>query len=103
MPLLLGEIDWNSLFADPGLLVVVAVWIIVGGVVLGAIIAVQWRKVEQTRAEARLKERMVERGFTADEIVKVTDAGAGHGGARKAAGRVDKAAGNFCCPAPLKG
>lgn len=31
MPIVLAEIDWNLLLADPGLLTVVAVWIIVGG------------------------------------------------------------------------
>ncbi len=88
----LAEIEWNSLLADPGLVVVFAVWAIVGLVVLGAIIAIQWRKVQQAKNEAGLKERMIERGFTADEIVSVINAGVSHDGVGKAASRVNQAA-----------
>ena len=93
---LLAEINWDSLLADPGLLVVIAVWVIVGGVVIGAIIAVQWRKVEQAKVEAHLKEQMIARGFTADEIIKVINTDAGHARGRKAANAP-------CCPEPLAG
>ena len=103
MPPLLAEVNWNSLLANPDLLVLVAVWAIVGGVVLGAIIAVQWRKVEQAKAEAHLKEQMIERGFTADEIIRVISAGAGRDGARKAARRISEAANAPCCPEPPAG
>jgi hypothetical protein len=91
--MLLAEIDWNSLFADPDLVVVFAVWAVVGGVVLGAIIAVQWRKVRQAEHEARLKERMVERGFTADEIIGVVNARASDKRVSESASRLD------CCGA----
>ncbi len=101
MPLLLAEIDWNSLLADPGLVVVFAVWAIVGLVVLGAIIAVQWRKVQQAKNDATLKQQMIERGFTADEIVSVINAGAGHDKLRTPAERADRAAERACCPEPL--
>ena len=74
---------------------------VAGGVVLGAIIVVQWRKVEQAKAEAHLKEQMIERGFTADEIIRVVNAGAGRDGAGRAARR--KAANDSRCPEPLAG
>ena len=53
-------------------------------IALAAIIAPQWRKVVQSRNETRLKERMIERGFSADEIERVTRA-SGEGKGRKAA------------------
>ncbi len=43
---------------------------------LVAIIVPQWRKAKQAGDEARLKERMIERGFTSDEIEKVIKASA---------------------------
>ena len=100
MPLLLAEIDWNMLLADPGLLLVFAVWAIVGGVVLGTIIAIQWRKVEQTKAEAKLKQQLTERGFTADDIIRVINAGASRGRVGKVAGRVTETPDVPCCPQP---
>lgn len=100
MPLLLAEIDWNALFADPGVVAAVAAWLIVGSVVLGVFIAIQWRKVRQAECDARLKEQMIERGFSADEIVRVVDAGAAHSRARKAPFRADDAA-DPCCPKPF--
>ena len=97
----LAEVDWNSLLLDePYLLAVVAVWVLVAGVVLGAIIAVQWRKVQQAKYEAGLKEQMLERGFTADEIISVINAGASRGRVGKLAGRVTETPNVPCCPQP---
>jgi len=79
----LAEIDWNMLLADPGLLILVAVWTIIGVVVLGTVIAIQWRKAQQARREAELKHEMIERGFTAQEIVSVINAGVAAGKPRK--------------------
>ena len=77
MPRLLAEIDWNSLLhQDPGLPFLV-VFGIAGIVGLTAIIAVQWRKAQQVSSEARLKELMIERGFTAEEIKDVINASIG--------------------------
>jgi hypothetical protein len=45
------------------------------GVTLVAIIGIfQWRKIEQRRMEAALKQEMLERGMSADEIVRVIEA-----------------------------
>ncbi len=103
MSLLLAEADWNTLLDDPGILAVVAVWAIVGVVVLGSIIAIQWRKVQQAKHEANLKQRMIERGFTADEIVSVINAGTAQGRLREPAKRADRPTGRACCPEPLSG
>ncbi len=84
---LLAQIDWNTLLKEPDvlpLLVLVPTFGIVG---LAAIVAPQWRKAQQANAEARLKERMIERGFTADEIISVIDSGAGRKRVTKAANR----------------
>ena len=86
--LLLAEIDWTSLLGDgPGLPVLML--ITVGGVIgLAAIIAPQWRKARESTNDAHLKLRMIERGFTAEEIVSVVNAGAsrGRGGTAKLLG-----------------
>ena len=67
MTLLLAEFDWNALFDLPKIV------FLAGAIIaLGAIIAPQWRKVVQSRNETRLKEKMIERGFPADEIERVT-------------------------------
>ena len=66
----LAEIDWNTLLEPP------AIVFIVGGIIaLVAIIVPQWRKAQQAAAEARLKEQMLQRGFSADEIERVIRAG----------------------------
>ena len=84
MPLLLSEIDWNSLLHQPEALSLM-MFLGIGGLLgLAGIIVPQWRKVQQSNAEARLKERMIERGFTADEIVSVINAGLGNHRSRKA-------------------
>jgi hypothetical protein len=73
----LAEVDWNSVFmADPSALIVCALWLGVGLVVLAAVVAVQWRKVRIAKDNASLKQQMIERGFTAEEIIRVINAGA---------------------------
>jgi hypothetical protein len=89
MPPLLAEIDWNALLREPDALPLLVLVPIMGIVGLAAIIAPQWRKVQQTNAEARLKERMIERGFTADEIIRVINTGVGHARKGKVADRLD--------------
>lgn len=98
MSLLLAEVDWNKLIDDPVLLVVVAVWLIVGAVVLGIVIAVQWRKVQQARHEANLKQRMIERGFKPDEIVSVINAGLTQHARRDHTGTAHQPPPRTCCP-----
>jgi hypothetical protein len=56
-------------------IVAIAFWTMVAAVVIGPTIAVQWRKVHQAKSEMALKQAMVERGMSADEIVRVLRAG----------------------------
>lgn len=59
----------------PGILAIVLIF---GGGVSIAIIATlaeNWRKVRVAEQNAVLKQNMIERGFSADEIVRVIDAG----------------------------
>ncbi len=86
MLLLLAEagIDWNALLSKPDMLPLLIVTGFAGIIGLVAIIVPQWRKAKQAGDEARLKERMIERGFTADEIVSVINAGLGNHRTRKA-------------------
>lgn len=67
---MLAEIDWNALFEMPN-----PVFLCAGIVAVVATIAPQWSKVTRSRNEARLKEKMIERGYSADEIERVTRAG----------------------------
>ena len=94
---MLAEIDWNSLLQQPDLLAPVAVLTVTAVVVLGIVIAIQWRKVKQAKAATRLKEQMIERGFTADEIIGVINAGVSHDRAGKTAGMVKEVDARGCC------
>jgi hypothetical protein len=82
---LLAEIDWNE-FVQSGDFPVIVFVAIAGLVAITAIIAVQWRKTQ----ELRLKEKMVERGFTADEIARVVGARSGN--------KPKLESGSPCCP-----
>lgn len=67
---LIAEIDWNHLLEPPsGILIVFGLVAVVG------LIAPQWRRMRQHAEDVRLKEQMVQRGFTADEIEQVMAAG----------------------------
>lgn len=70
MPLPLAEIDWNSLLQQSDVFPLLVFFGVAGLIGMTAIIAVQWRKAH----EVRLKEKMIDRGFTADEIVRVINA-----------------------------
>lgn len=50
-----------------------ALWLIV------ATVADAWRRVRVTERTAQLKQSMIERGYRADEIVRVLNASAGDG------------------------
>ena len=83
MPLL-AEIDWNSLLEnrDFGVIAFMALLAILG---IAAMVGSYWQKTLQ----ARLKERMIERGFTAEEIIAVINAREGRDPGRKAATQVN--------------
>lgn len=46
-------------------------------IILGVTIAIQWRRVQQAKYDAELKLRMIERGFTAEEIKTVISTSTG--------------------------
>jgi hypothetical protein len=56
-------------------LVGVSFWVMVAVITVGPAIAREWRKTHQAKSEAALKQAMVERGMSADEIVRVLQAG----------------------------
>jgi Tfp pilus assembly protein PilN len=89
MSLLLAEIDWNALLQKPDILPMLLVFGTTTIVILGVTMAIQWRKAQQAKYEAQLKEQMIARGFTADEIKKVVSAGADHRSVTKAATRLE--------------
>jgi len=83
MPLL-AEIDWNSLLENRefGAIAFMALLAILG---IAVLVGTYWQKTLQ----ARLKERMIERGFTAEEIISVINAGEGRNPGRKTTTRVN--------------
>lgn len=61
---------WSQLLKMPTLV------FIVGGVIaLFAIVLPQWRRVREVEASSRLKQKMIDRGYSADEIERVLNAG----------------------------
>ena len=51
------------------------VFVMCGAVGLTAIILPQWRRVREVEASTRLKHKLIDRGFSADEIERVLKAG----------------------------
>lgn len=65
--------------SDEALVPVVAVAVTCGGPLLWGIVhslASNWRQVKVAEQNAQLKREMVERGYSADEIARVLEAGA---------------------------
>jgi hypothetical protein len=77
MASLLAEIDWNTLLQAPDTLLFLVIPATLVVIILGVVTAIQWRKVQQAKYDAELKLRMVERGFTAEEIKTVISTGTG--------------------------
>jgi len=69
-------IDWNTLLQQPDALGMIIGFSATTIIIVGVTIAVQWRKAVQARYAADLTARMIERGFTADDIERVLSAGA---------------------------
>ena len=68
----LASFDWDDLFEPPTII------FLVGGLIaVTAIVAHQWRRAQKSSDDARLKEQMLQRGFSAEEIERVIKAGAG--------------------------
>ena len=67
----LASFDWEELLEMPTLL------FLVGGVIaIVAIVAYHWREAQRAAGDARLKEQMIQRGFSAAEIERVIKTGA---------------------------
>ncbi len=66
--------DWNSLIQNPDFLEFSV--IVVGSfIVLGVVAIIQWRIAQQAKYDAYLKERLIERGYSPNEIIAVVKAG----------------------------
>jgi hypothetical protein len=73
-PLIAGRIDWDK-FVNGDVFPVMVVWTVIAIMIVIWVVAVQWRRVRIAEADVGLKLRMLERGYSADEIAKVLEAG----------------------------
>lgn len=65
----IAAFDWSQLLRTPTIVFVV------GGVIaVFAIVLPHWRRVREVEAASRLKQKMIDRGFSADEIERVLKA-----------------------------
>jgi CheY-specific phosphatase CheX len=69
-----AEFDWSVLFSNPFGWLSVAVVAGVIGSIAGSI-ATNWRKVRESEHAISLKQSMIDRGMSADEIERVLNAG----------------------------
>jgi len=74
---MIAEIDWDTLLRqDHGMvLYVLAGCVTVIIISVTATIAAEWRRVRVVDADARLKELMIQRGYSVEEISCVLSAG----------------------------
>ena len=79
---LLSEIAWTR-----DTIMAVGVVVVMAGIPLASILGWYWFKLHQTRSDNALKQSMVERGMSADDIERVMAAGNGEEDEKKAAGR----------------
>ena len=70
---MLADTDWNA-FVNGENLPLIVFLILAAVVLVTAIIALHWRRVRVAEAEASVKLRMIERGYSADEIERVLQA-----------------------------
>lgn len=66
--------------SDEALIPIVAVTAVFGFPLVGYVVstvATNWRQVKVAEQNAALKQQMIDRGYAADEIVRVLEAGAG--------------------------
>ena len=66
----LAVIDWNDILSGPSPVLIVMLSLMAFVLVVG-IIATQWRRTRIAEADAGLKLRMVDQGFSADDIERV--------------------------------
>ena len=67
-------VNWNT-FVNNDVFPVVLIWVAVAIMIVLWVAVVQWRRVRIAEAEVGLKLKMLERGYSADEIAKVLQAG----------------------------
>lgn len=67
-------VDWNR-FLNGDVFPLILFLSIAGLVLVMTIVALQWKQVRVAESEAGLKLRMIERGFSADQIDQVLRAG----------------------------
>jgi hypothetical protein len=72
MAAVLSEITWTK-----DTIMAIGVVLVMAGVPLASILGWYWMKLHQTRSDNALKQSMVDRGMSADEIERVMAAGAG--------------------------
>ncbi|MCH7591411.1 MAG: hypothetical protein IH989_01345 [Planctomycetes bacterium] len=62
--------DWSQLFKMPTL-----AYVACGITAIFAIALPHWRRVREVEASSRLKQKMIDRGYSAEEIERVLKAG----------------------------
>lgn len=62
--------DWSRILKPETLIFIMA-----GVVAVSAVVLPQWRRVREVEASSRLKQKMIDRGFSAEEIERVLNAG----------------------------
>ena len=73
-PILASGIDWDR-FMNGDVFPVRVVWTVIAIMIVIWVVAVQWRRVRIAEADVGLKLKMLERGYSADEIARVLEAG----------------------------
>jgi hypothetical protein len=67
----------HELFTSPNagpVLAIIVMFLSIVVISVGCTIAVQWRKARQTEVECALKQEMIDRGMSADDILRVVAA-----------------------------
>jgi hypothetical protein len=72
---MLAEFTWEVLFTDPFAVGIVAIVSFMAAGVINSIVT-NWRKVRVAEQAAALKQSMIERGMSAEDIERVLKAGA---------------------------
>lgn len=66
----MAAFDWSRILKPETLIFIMA-----GVVAVSAIAFPQWRRVREVEASSRLKQKMIDRGYSAEEIERVLKAG----------------------------
>ena len=66
---------WNTLQRDEDVLMGVVFFVVLAVIIIAIVGIVQWRKLRQAEIEAALKRDLLDRGLSADEVVRVLSVG----------------------------